>query len=38
MRQDRLPGSGLPRDRIEPFAEAQFRSLDQEKVLNPQLS
>ena len=37
MGEDRLPCSGLPRDRVELRSEAQLGPLDQKQVLNSQL-
>ena len=36
--KNRLPGPGLPGDRVQPLAEAQFGPLDQQQVLYPQLT
>ncbi len=36
--KNRLPGAGLAGDRVEPFAEAQLRSFDQQEVLDAELA
>ena len=36
--QDGLPRPRLPRDRVQPLAEPQFRPLDQQQVLDPELA
>ena len=35
--EDRLPGSGLAGDRVQPRAEAELGALDQQQVLDPKL-
>ena len=38
VRQHGLPRAGLPGDRVQPLAEPQFGPLDQQQVLDPQLT
>ena len=37
LRQHRLPGAGLARDRVQPAVEGELRALDQEQVPDAQL-
>src|SRR5215203_65416 len=38
VRQDGLPGAGLAGDRVQPLPQPQLGPLDQQKVLDPQLT
>jgi hypothetical protein len=37
MRQHRLPGAGLTRDRVQPVAEPDLGAIDEEQVLDAEL-